>query len=139
MSATSSDSATEFSDCTIGNICSAMGSGKTDSSCLVDPSKGTRPIKSLQQCGNGVVEDGEECDGGGETNCCTSDCKFKSGAVCDTETEACCTDNCQFAPSSQVCRPSVDDLCDYEEKCTGDSGACPEDKYKDNGTWFFFY
>ncbi|TIC19455.1 hypothetical protein E3Q13_01169 [Wallemia mellicola] len=132
MSATSSDSATKFSDCTVGNICSAMGSGSTSTSCLVNPSNSDRPIISLQQCGNGVVEDDEECDGGGDTKCCTSDCKFKDGAVCDTSTEACCDDNCQYAPSSQVCRPSIDSTCDYEEKCTGDSGACPEDKFKDN-------
>lgn len=133
MSATSSDSATKFSDCTVGNICSAMGSGSTSTSCLADPSNSNRNIISLQQCGNGVVEDDEECDGSGETNCCTADCKFKSGAVCDSGTESCCNDDCQFAPSTKVCRPSIDDSCDYEERCTGDSGACPADNFRDNG------
>ncbi|TIA96912.1 hypothetical protein E3P94_03037 [Wallemia ichthyophaga] len=133
MSATSSDSATEFSDCSIGNICSALGSGQTSTSCLLDPSSADREIKSLKQCGNGILEDDEECDGGGETNCCTDQCKFKNGAVCDFSTDGCCNDNCQFASSSQVCRPSIDDKCDMEEKCTGDSGKCPDDKYKENG------
>ncbi|TIB00876.1 hypothetical protein E3P96_02522 [Wallemia ichthyophaga] len=133
MSATSSDSATEFSDCSIGNICSALGSGQTSTSCLLDPSSADREIKSLKQCGNGILEDDEECDGGGETNCCTDQCKFKDGAVCDSSTDGCCNDNCQFASSSQVCRPSIDDKCDMEEKCTGDSGKCPDDKYKENG------
>ncbi|TIA69322.1 hypothetical protein E3P91_03659 [Wallemia ichthyophaga] len=133
MSATSSDSATEFSDCSIGNICSALGSGQTSTSCLLDPSSADREIKSLKQCGNGILEDDEECDGGGETNCCTDQCKFKNGAVCDFSTDGCCNDNCQFASSSQVCRPSIDDKCDIEEKCTGDSGKCPDDEYKENG------
>jgi hypothetical protein len=36
-------------------------------------------------CGNGIKEDGEDCDTGGKpSNCCDpTTCKFKSGAVCE--------------------------------------------------------
>jgi len=54
-------------------------------------------------CGNGIVEVGEQCDGG---DCCV---------------------NCQFASSSSVCRPSVAQ-CDQPESCTGSTSTCPPDQ-----------
>lgn len=92
---------------------------------------------SLQQCGNGILEPGEECDPGSNRNspCCdATTCKLKSGAVCDPGTSSCCTSSCQYAPSGQVCRPAVNDQCDIAETCTGSSGDCPEDKTKPDGT-----
>eukprot|EP01097_Dermamoeba_algensis_P002779 TRINITY_DN2100_c0_g2_i1.p1 TRINITY_DN2100_c0_g2~~TRINITY_DN2100_c0_g2_i1.p1 ORF type:complete len:219 (-),score=35.62 TRINITY_DN2100_c0_g2_i1:72-728(-) len=63
----------------------------------------------LAVCGNGVVETGEQCDGG-----------------------ACCV-SCQFAPPSTVCRSKSGD-CDVAEKCTGTSGACPADAFQPRHT-----
>ncbi|KAF9259896.1 hypothetical protein L218DRAFT_907767 [Marasmius fiardii PR-910] len=128
-----------FSPCSIGNICSLMRQGAkspTNQTCFVDPSSPTRPLLSLKMCGNGIVEDGEDCDpGSGVTSpCCDSTtCKFTSGAKCDPLSSLCCTDQCQFASAGQVCRPSKDDKCDVEEKCTGDSGKCPNDVFKPDG------
>ncbi|KAJ8520374.1 hypothetical protein ONZ45_g2811 [Pleurotus djamor] len=56
-----------FSPCSLGNICSVMdgtGSGRTNTSCLIDPAASNRPLISLQMCGNGIVEEGEDCDPG---------------------------------------------------------------------------
>ncbi|MBU6281943.1 hypothetical protein KGQ64_06840 [bacterium] len=59
-------------------------------------------------CGDGVVQDGEECDDGNVSNgdCCSSLCQFESAAV--------------------VCRPATGG-CDTAETCTGSSGTCPDD------------
>jgi len=54
-------------------------------------------------CGNGIVEYGEQCDGG-----------------------SCCTDQCTFSPSTTVCRAAVSQ-CDTTGMCTGSSATCPPD------------
>ncbi|KAL4254484.1 Zinc metalloprotease [Abortiporus biennis] len=137
MSPVAQTSEMKFSQCTIGNICSLMTGntgGKTNTSCLADPS--SRTVISLQMCGNGIVEDGEDCDPGSGTTspCCDSTtCKFKSGAVCDPDSSSCCTTQCSFAPTTQVCRPSKDSSCDTAEFCTGNSSSCPTDIFSPNG------
>lgn len=109
--------------------------GKTNTSCLADPGSGVKLI-SLQMCGNGIVEEGEDCDPGKGSNssCCdVNTCKFKSGALCDPASSPCCTDSCSFAPTTQVCRPAKDASCDQPEMCTGNSSACPSDSFSPNG------
>ncbi len=54
-------------------------------------------------CGDGIVDVGEECDGG-----------------------ACCSSTCILEPASTICRASTDP-CDAAEYCTGSSPACPPD------------
>ncbi|GAW05015.1 zinc metalloprotease [Lentinula edodes] len=76
MNPVSASSEKTFSLCSLGNICSLMSGtssgGKTDASCLVDASSNTRSLLSLQMCGNGIVEDGEDCDpGNGVTSSCS--------------------------------------------------------------------
>lgn len=133
MSPYSASSTQQFSPCSIGNICSMLGQG-LDTSCVVDPAQSQRETLSIQQCGNGILEPGEECDAGPQgSRCCTSNCRLTSGSVCDPEGTACCTDQCQFAPTTTVCRPAVDDRCDTAETCSGDSSECPADQRKDNG------
>jgi Disintegrin len=109
--------------------------GSVNTSCLVDPDS-QRTI-SLQMCGNGIVEAGEDCDPGiGTTsNCCDSaTCKFINNAECDPQSSPCCNAQCTFAPSTQVCRPSIDPKCDTAEFCTGNSSSCPADVTAKNGT-----
>ncbi|KAF8680144.1 Sanke disintergrin [Rhizoctonia solani] len=135
MSPVSSSGEVAFSPCSIGNICSVLA-GSVDSSCLQEADTAAQTI-SLQMCGNGIVEAGEDCDPGVGTNstCCDSTtCKFRPSAVCDPSSSSCCTDSCQFAPSTQVCRPSRDATCDKAEMCSGSSASCPSDQVTENGT-----
>ncbi|KAI0043892.1 hypothetical protein FA95DRAFT_335184 [Auriscalpium vulgare] len=139
MSPVATDGEMVFSQCTIGNICSLMqaasGSENVNTSCLLPPDP-TRTTISLQMCGNGIVEAGEDCDPGRGVNstCCdTTTCKFTAGSQCDPGSSACCTGSCQFAGSGQVCRPAKDPSCDTPEVCTGNSSACPTDVFAPNG------
>ncbi|WWC62218.1 uncharacterized protein I303_104813 [Kwoniella dejecticola CBS 10117] len=134
MNPTTSSSEQTFSPCTLGNICSNIGGRTMNTNCITSP--GSRTVISLQQCGNGIVEDGEDCDPGGNSTsaCCdASTCKFREGAVCDPTNSACCTSSCQLASAGTVCRSSVDATCDFEETCTGTNATCPDDKTAEDG------
>ncbi|KAI4593212.1 hypothetical protein KJ359_009940 [Pestalotiopsis sp. 9143b] len=128
---------TQFSPCSIGNICSALQRNSVKSSCLSN-NKDVVTITG-SQCGNGIVEQGEDCDCGGTEGCGTNSCcdpttcKFTSGSVCDPSNEDCCSSECQFKASTEVCRVSSG-TCDPQETCTGNSSTCPEDKLADDGT-----
>jgi hypothetical protein len=113
------------------------GVSRTNTSCLQDPSSKIETL-SLQMCGNGIVEQGEDCDPGEDVTspCCNSQtCKFQNGAVCDPDSSPCCTAQCGFAPSTQVCRPSKDAKCDVQETCSGTSSSCPADVVSPNGSF----
>ncbi|KAF1999110.1 hypothetical protein P154DRAFT_523515 [Amniculicola lignicola CBS 123094] len=135
MNPSTAQGITRFSACTIGNICSALERNSVKGTCLTN-NRGVTTI-SGQQCGNGIVEDGEECDCGGKdgcgnNSCCDADtCKFKNNAVCDDSNEDCCK-GCRFAGSDTVCRASSGD-CDPEERCSGVGPYCPEDITKPDG------
>jgi hypothetical protein len=128
---------TQFSPCSIGNICSAMGRNSVKSTCLTN----NKDIVTItpSQCGNGIVEQGEDCDCGGTSGCGTntccdaSTCKFKTGAVCDPSNEDCCNSSCQFQSEGFVCRASTGS-CDPAEVCTGSSPTCPSDSVASDGT-----
>lgn len=70
-------------------------------------------------CGNGLKEDGEECDS--KTKCCTPSCKFSPIANCDLGP---CCDNfsCQLLVKGSNCR--FDNQNNYCMKCTGNSEQC---------------
>ncbi|KIW44634.1 uncharacterized protein PV06_03089 [Exophiala oligosperma] len=137
MNPYSSPDITKFSPCSIGNICSALGRNSVQSGCLTD-NRGVVTITG-NQCGNGIVEEGEDCDCGGAdgcagNSCCNPDtCKYNQGAVCDPSNEGCCTPQCQFASASTVCRASTG-VCDPEETCSGTNGTCPADVTAPDGT-----
>ena len=134
MSPVSRQETSAFSPCSIGNICTMLGSG-LNTTCVSDPSTNPRETLSVQQCGNGILEPGEECDAGiNGSNCCTSSCQLTSGSVCDPESSTCCNDSCQFASSTTVCRAAVDDRCDSAEMCTGNNATCPADDRKSDGS-----
>jgi len=113
-----------------------QGGGSTNISCLEDAGSSSHRLISLQMCGNGIVEEGEDCDPGQNVTspCCNSaTCKFTAGAKCDPSSSPCCTQQCNFSPATQVCRPARDAQCDTAENCTGTSASCPADVFAKNG------
>ncbi|KAM4836627.1 uncharacterized protein RHO17_022187 [Thomomys bottae] len=81
-------------------------------------------------CGNGVLEDGEECDCGSfkmceEDPCCLANCTLTSEAECAS---GLCCQGCHFMELGTVCREK-DNECDLPEWCNGTSEHCPEDVY----------
>ena len=136
MNPYATQSATHFSPCTIGNICSALGRNSVNTSCLTENKQIT--TISGQECGNGIVEPGEECDCGGtegcagNTCCNPTTCKYTTGSVCDPANDACCN-SCQFSANGTICRSSGG-MCDPQEVCTGTSAACPPNKMTPDGT-----
>jgi hypothetical protein len=135
MNPSTSEGISQFSQCSIGNICSAIGRSSVKTNCLSD-NRGVTTI-TPKQCGNGIVEEGEDCDCGGAENCDNNPCcdpttcRFKSTAVCDDSNDECCK-SCQFASSGTVCRPSTG-VCDPEETCPGNTATCPADKTAPDG------
>ncbi|XP_059754046.1 disintegrin and metalloproteinase domain-containing protein 33 isoform X2 [Balaenoptera ricei] len=86
-------------------------------------------------CGNGFVEEGEECDcGAGQEcpdSCCLAhNCSLRAGAQC---THGDCCAHCLLKPAGAPCRRSAGD-CDLPEFCTGASPYCPPDIYLLDGS-----
>jgi hypothetical protein len=90
-------------------------------------------------CGNGVLEDGEDCDEGianGAGSCCTTACRFRSaGATCRASAGPCdlaetCSGDSAACPadlkSGAVCRAATG-ACDVAESCDGVHDDCPRD------------
>ncbi|XP_044878722.1 disintegrin and metalloproteinase domain-containing protein 20-like isoform X1 [Mauremys mutica] len=122
---------TEFSNCSRADYFNMIRKpGKT---CLLNiPEK---KIFGTQMCGNGVIEDEEECDCGMDevclrSGCCLSNCTIKPGAAC---VSGLCCKNCQFHRQGKICRESIGE-CDLPEYCNGTSNWCPEDVFKQDGT-----
>ncbi|XP_056249477.1 disintegrin and metalloproteinase domain-containing protein 17a isoform X2 [Seriola aureovittata] len=84
--------------------------------------------RNSKVCGNSRVEDGEECDPGllhlNDDLCCSSDCKFKSGAQCSDRNSPCCR-NCKFEHAGVRCQEPISATCKGISSCTGNSSVCP--------------
>lgn len=94
----------------------------------------TKSIFNLSHCGNGIVEDDEQCDCGSlhhfaKDLCCMPNCTLSLGSSCAF---GICCKNCQFLPSGEVCRKQ-DNICDLPEWCNGTSHKCPDDVYVEDG------
>ncbi|KAM7323740.1 hypothetical protein ACRRTK_017846 [Alexandromys fortis] len=90
---------------------------------------------SYDFCGNYEIDEGEQCDCGSlkecyANSCCTPDCRFTPGSICDKE--SCCV-NCTYSPSGTLCR-SIQNICDLPEYCNGSILTCPTDFYLQDGT-----
>jgi hypothetical protein len=139
MNPASDPGVTKFSACTIGNICSALGRNSVKSSCFV----ANKDITTItgSQCGNGIVEAGEECDCGGvsgcgnNTCCVPTTCKFTANSQCDPSNDECCTSSCKYAVAGAVCRPSTG-VCDPQETCSGTNATCPPDQTTPDGKFY---
>ncbi|KAK9718179.1 hypothetical protein K7432_005694 [Basidiobolus ranarum] len=131
MNPTSETGSNDFSPCSIRDIC---GSVPNIGSCLEVP--GSKNIIRQAMCGNGIKEEGEECDCGSaedcqKSACCTSTCKLKAGAVCSDDGDDCCKD-CQLKAANTTCRAAQSE-CDIVETCDGVSPSCPKDNFIEDG------
>ena len=103
-------------------------------------------IEIPSTCGNGEVDEGEECDdgkNGNQSDGCKDDCTYSchNDNECDDGHE--CTLNlcitsiytCSFPlwSSGTICRVSAGE-CDIEETCSGTSPDCPLDRFAPRGT-----
>ncbi|XP_040032303.2 disintegrin and metalloproteinase domain-containing protein 9 [Gasterosteus aculeatus] len=91
-------------------------------------------VVGVAECGNGRLEEGEQCDCGkpGECNnkCCdAATCKLTSGSAC---AQGGCCSNCQIKVAGTPCRGSAN-TCDLPEYCNGTAGFCPNDFYVMDG------
>ncbi|XP_047146300.1 adhesion G protein-coupled receptor L4 isoform X1 [Hydra vulgaris] len=93
-------------------------------------------------CGNGIHEDGEQCDCGtlemcqrNNDHCCEpGSCVLKVDAQCSHKSNPdCCQPNCYFKRQGTLCRIKVNE-CDIAEYCSGDNETCPDDKILRDGT-----
>lgn len=120
----------KFSRCSIDEYLRFLQLG--GGSCLFNkPSKLFDP----PECGNGYVEQGEECDCGSLLECtqsganCCKKCTLTHNAMCSNG--LCCRD-CKYELRGVTCRDAVND-CDIPETCTGDSSQCPHNVHKLDG------
>ncbi|KAF9326399.1 hypothetical protein BG006_010165 [Podila minutissima] len=120
-----------FSPCSISAICSTIAG--SNGKCLRAPTLSTSKVHkaAVNVCGNGIKEDGEQCDCGSPEECALdpccngATCTYKAGVVCDDLNDDCCR-GCQLAPKGLTCRSALS-TCDVVEKCTGTSPTCPPD------------
>lgn len=120
-----------FSSCSSSNYENYLTSRQPG--CLMDkPSY--LSLETPAVCGNGFLEQGEQCDCGALEECANpccnaTTCMLKQGAQCaDGE----CCENCKVTPRGKECRAQQDE-CDLAEHCDGKSDACPEDVFGVNG------
>ncbi|KAI3639911.1 hypothetical protein MIR68_002039 [Amoeboaphelidium protococcarum] len=126
MHPSDSSSTDSFSPCSVSTICQKYPIIAT---CLQNPN--SQKTITEQQCGNGILESGEECDCGtpeGNTcknsQCCDgATCKLKNGARCEDSNGKCCQ-NCQLKSQGTQCF-SAPDQCSKNQFCDGQSGVCP--------------
>ncbi|KAI2662380.1 Disintegrin and metalloproteinase domain-containing protein 12 [Labeo rohita] len=112
-----------------------------------------------KRCGNGFVEEGEECDCG-EPEECTNDCCHPSNCTLKVDAQCAhgvCCENCKFAhhllsfsfikvlqspyralcpqlkQAGTMCRGPAG-ACDLPEYCTGGSPYCPSNVYLQDGS-----
>uniref|UniRef100_A0A8C9V6R0 ADAM metallopeptidase domain 19 n=1 Tax=Scleropages formosus TaxID=113540 RepID=A0A8C9V6R0_SCLFO len=95
----------------------------------------TNAMYGGRRCGNGYLEEGEECDCGEveecSSPCCNANnCTLKPGAEC---AHGICCDSCKLKSAGVLCRPTSGS-CDLPEYCNGKSELCPANFYLMDGT-----
>ena len=115
----------DLSPCSKKDVCANI---LFSNSCLLEEQR--LNFQSVSYCGNGILENGEECDSGVEDNCCTSTCKLKPNAKCSDSNHKCC-ESCQLSSKDRVCAGGTE--CDLTRNCDGQSPFCPINSYSNNG------
>ncbi|XP_040847873.1 disintegrin and metalloproteinase domain-containing protein 12 [Ochotona curzoniae] len=120
-----------FSSCSKKDLETSLEKGM--GMCLFNLPEVKQPFGG-RKCGNGYVEDGEQCDCGEleecTNRCCNATtCTLKPEAVC---AHGLCCEDCQLKPAGTACRGSSN-ACDLPEFCTGTSPHCPANVYLHDG------
>ncbi|XP_010771089.1 disintegrin and metalloproteinase domain-containing protein 19 [Notothenia coriiceps] len=122
----------DFNDCNQKELKSYLSSG--GGKCLFNLPN-TRSMYGGQRCGNGYLEDGEECDCGEEEECTSpccnaNNCTLKAGAEC---AHGVCCQNCKLKSPGVLCR-APSGSCDLPEYCDGKAESCPANFYLVDGS-----
>ncbi|KAL2078559.1 hypothetical protein ACEWY4_026244 [Coilia grayii] len=122
---------TVFSTCSKKDLAASLEKGV--GMCLYNMPE-MKVLYGGQKCGNGYVEEGEECDCGELEECMNpccnaTTCTLKGDAVC---AHGQCCEDCQLKPAGTPCRESSNS-CDLPEFCTGASPHCPANVYLHDG------
>ncbi|XP_062310685.1 zinc metalloproteinase-disintegrin-like batroxstatin-1 isoform X1 [Osmerus eperlanus] len=120
-----------FSSCSSGNFETFLRTRNPD--CLLDKPR-FEALVTPPVCGNGFLENDEQCDCGSmeecTNQCCNATtCTLTQGSQCAAGE---CCESCKILPPSRECRRKQDD-CDLAEYCSGTSPDCPEDVFSVNG------
>ncbi|KAM9833210.1 disintegrin and metalloproteinase domain-containing protein 19-like isoform 2-T2 [Syngnathus typhle] len=121
-----------FNACNMRELKSYLSSG--GGKCLFNEPN-TKAMYGGQRCGNGYLEDGEECDCGEEEECTSpccnaNNCTLKAGAEC---AHGVCCHNCKLKSPGVLCR-APSGQCDLAEYCDGKTESCPANFYLVDGT-----
>ncbi|XP_068576844.1 disintegrin and metalloproteinase domain-containing protein 12 isoform X1 [Cebidichthys violaceus] len=122
---------TVFSTCSKKDLAASLEKGV--GMCL-DNMPEVKVLYGGQKCGNGYVEEGEECDCGEPEECMNpccnaTTCTLKGDAVC---AHGQCCEDCRLKPAGTQCR-ETSNSCDLPEFCTGANPYCPANVYLHDG------
>ncbi|XP_030767435.1 disintegrin and metalloproteinase domain-containing protein 11 [Sitophilus oryzae] len=122
----------KFSECSMADYIDRLRTGS--GVCLLNK---PNELQDRRTCGNNKIEEGEDCDCGSIENCKNIDpccdpitCKLTKEAQCASGP---CCEQCKLKEPGIICREATNE-CDLPEQCTGDTGECPDDVFKKNGS-----
>ncbi|KAJ8911454.1 hypothetical protein NQ315_013816 [Exocentrus adspersus] len=125
----------KFSECSRSDYIDRIRTG--NGICLLNKPNELENPSNFMKSNVPQMEDGEDCDCGSIANCHKVDpccdpitCKLTKEAQCASG--PCCED-CQLRERGVVCREATNE-CDLPEHCSGETGECPSDIFKKNGS-----